>query len=77
MATHSNTQQKGHHLCRTNKSEQSSVAAPASTPEKKAEIANASDTPSGNNVRSATIPLVLLGVEALSVLGGLLFMRRH
>lgn len=58
-------------------SEQSSVAAPASTPEKKAEIANASDTPSGNNVRSATIPLALLGVEALSVLGGLLFMRRH
>lgn len=58
-------------------SEQSSVVAPASTPEKKAEIANASNASSGDNVRSATIPLTLLGVEAVSVLGGLLLMRRR
>lgn len=58
-------------------SEQSSVAAPASTPEKKTEIANTSNSLSGDNVRSATIPLVLLVVEALSILGGLLFMRRR
>lgn len=53
------------------------VAEPASAPKEKAEITNASDSLSGDNVRSATIPLALLGVEALSVLGGLLFMRRH
>lgn len=58
-------------------SEQSSVVAPASTPEKKAEIANASNASSGDNVRSATIPLTLLGVEAVSVLSGLLLMRRR
>lgn len=58
-------------------SNENAVAAPASTPEKKTEIANTSDSLSGDNVRSATIPLALLGIEALSVLGGLLFMRRH
>lgn len=58
-------------------SQQSAAGEPASTPEKKTEIANTSDSLSGDNVRSATIPLALLGVEALSVLGGLLFMRRH
>lgn len=58
-------------------SDENTVAAPASTPEKKAEIANTSDSLSDDNVRSATIPLALLGIEALSVLGGLLFMRRH
>ena len=57
-------------------SEQSSVSAPASAPEEKAEIVNASDSVS-NNTRSATIPLTLLAVEALSVLSGLLFMRRR
>ena len=57
-------------------SDQSAAGEPASAPKEKTEVVNASDSVS-NNTRSATIPLTLLAVEALSVLSGLLFMRRR
>ena len=57
-------------------SQQSAAGEPVSAPQEKTEVVNASDSVS-NNTRSAAIPLVLLVVEAFSILGGLLFMRRH
>lgn len=57
-------------------SDQSAAGEPTSAPKEKTEVVNASDSVS-NNTRSAAIPLTLLVVEALSILGGLLFMRRR
>lgn len=57
-------------------SDHSAMDTPASAPEEKAEMVNIPDSVP-NNTRSATIPLALLVIEALSILGGLLFMRRR
>ena len=58
-------------------SDQSATGEPVSAPQEKTQVMDASNETLGDNTRSATIPLALLGVEALSILGGLLFMRRR